>query len=247
MIKKATGIRNTFFLCLKINGLLCCLFLLYSCQQQVNDSFTKNAENAKKARVIKSKACIDSLKYFIQDGDVITRTGIDFTSQSLKQFCRKDNTYSHCGIVLKERDSFFVYHAIGGEINPKETLQREWLPRFCDGESNEGIGIFRFNLDSLELTREKKFMKEKYSAGILFDMEFDLHTDEKMYCSEFVAKTLMFAYQNKIRFDTTFIQQQPYFTVDNIFLNKNCKEIHRFKFVAYKSESLIFENQKKNI
>ena len=232
MIKKATGIRNNILLFSKIRGLLSCLFLFYSCQQQVNASFIKNAENVTKTRILKSEACIDSLKYFIQDGDVITRTGTDFTSQALRQFCRKDDTYSHCGIVSKESDSFFVYHAIGGEINPKETLQREWLPRFCDGESNEGIGIFRFKMDSIKLMREKKFIQEKYSEGIRFDMEFDLRTDEKMYCSEFVAKTLMYAYQNKIRFDSTFIQQKPYFTVDNIFLNKLCREIHRFKYVA---------------
>lgn len=232
MIKKATGIHNSILFFIKKSRLYCCLFLLYSCQQHLNASLLNNAENAAHARIIQSRSCIDSLKFFIHDGDVITRTGIDFTSQALRQFCRKDDTYSHCGIVLREHDSFFVYHAIGGEINPKQTLQREWLPAFCDGASNDGIGIFRFNMDSIKLTREKKFIQEKYSEGTLFDMRFDLRTDEKMYCSEFVAKTLMYAYQHTINFDTTFIQQQPYFTVDNIFLNKNCQEIHRFKFVA---------------
>lgn len=230
MIKRVTGIHNFILFPLKKAMQFCCLLFLFSCQQKVNASLIDNAGNADNARIIQSLACIDSLQHLVQDGDVITRTGIDFTSQALKQFCQKDDTYSHCGIVLKENDSFFVYHAIGGEINPKQTLQREWLPWFCDGASNEGVGIFRFKLDSMKLYREKKFITEKYAAGILFDMAFDLKSDDKMYCTEFVAKTLMYAYQNNHLFDTTKVQHLSYFAVDNIFLNKNCSEIHRFKY-----------------
>ncbi len=230
MIRKVTGIHNFILFYLKKAWQFCCLLFLFSCQQKVNTLLIENSNHHEKYRIIKSLACIDSAKQFIRDGDVVTRTGIDFTSQALKQFCQKDDTYSHCGIVLKENDSFFVYHAIGGETNPKQTLQREWLPRFCDGASNEGVGIFRFNLDAAKLKREKKFVAEKYVAGTLFDMRFDLNTDDKMYCSEFVAKALMYAYQNKNMFDTTHIQQRAYFTVDNIFMNKNCREVHRFKY-----------------
>ncbi|MEO8116599.1 MAG: hypothetical protein ABI653_03050 [Bacteroidota bacterium] len=230
MIKRVTGIRNFFLLNFKKAGQFCCLLFLFSCQQKVNASLIDNTGNSDNSRIMRSIVCIDSMEQLVQDGDVITRTGIDFTSQALKQFCKKDDTYSHCGIVQKENDSFFVYHAIGGEINPKQTLQREWLPWFCDGASNEGIGIFRFSLDTSAFIREKKFINEKYASGILFDMAFDLKSDDKMYCSEFVAKTLMYAYQNNHLFDTTHIQQLDYFAVDNIFLNKNCREIHRFKY-----------------
>ncbi|MEO7209533.1 MAG: YiiX/YebB-like N1pC/P60 family cysteine hydrolase [Chitinophagaceae bacterium] len=230
MIKSVTGIHNFIVLYFKKAGQFCCLLFLFSCQHSVNTSMIDKAVNGEKERVIRSLICIDSALHLIKDGDVITRTGMDYTSQALKQFCKKDDTYSHCGIILKENDSFFVYHAIGGEINPKQTLQREWLPWFCDGTSNEGIGIFRFNLNSVKLKREKKFIAEKYAAGILFDMDFNLKSDDKMYCSEFVAKTLMYAYQNNHLFDTTHIQQLDYFAVDNIYLNKNCREIHRFKY-----------------
>lgn len=230
MIKRVTGIPEFILFYFKKAGQFCCLLFLFSCQQKVNASYIVLPGNTDNTRIKKSLACIDSLQHIVADGDVITRTGIDFTSQALKQFCKQDDTYSHCGIILKENDSFFVYHAIGGELNPKQTLQREWLPWFCDGASNEGIGIFRFNMDSITLEKEKKFIAEKFATGILFDMNFDLKSDDKMYCSEFVAKTLMHAFQNNQLFDTTHIQGLDYFAVDNIFLNKNCREIHRFKY-----------------
>jgi len=230
MTKRVKGIPDTTGLLCMTSILFACLFIMVSCKQKAKSSSMDELANTDLLRITKSHLCIDTIQQLIQSGDLIMRTGIDFTSQALKQFCQTDPTYSHCGIVLKENDSFFVYHAIGGETNPNQTLQREWLPVFCDGNSCNAVGIFRFIMDSTTLSREKEFIKKKYADHLLFDMSFDLKTDNKMYCSEFVAKTLIYAFQNNQLLDTTFVQQYAYFAPDNIFKNKNCTEIHRFNY-----------------
>lgn len=204
--------------------------ILISCQGNKKPKEIITADFLLRQAIQKSLACVDSAITILQDGDIILRTGNDVTSQVLKQFNRQDDSYSHCGIVFKEADSFFVYHAIGGETNPQQTLQREWLPRFCDGAANRGFGIYRFSLDSTSLQREKQYVKEKFTAGTLFDLQFNLQTDDSLYCSEFVVKALQYACQKHQLFDTTFAAGKAYFAVDNIFLNTGGHMIHRYTF-----------------
>lgn len=76
------------------------------------------------ARALKA---IDSTSKIIKTGDLIVRTGNDFTSESLRSLNQKDQTYSHCGIASIENDSLFVYHAIGGEFVLIKKLEKTHL------------------------------------------------------------------------------------------------------------------------
>jgi hypothetical protein len=60
---------------------------------------------------------------------------------------------------------------------------------FADPFSNRGIGIFRFDLaDSLQ-KKLVAVVQSSYNKGLMFDMKFDLATDDRMYCAEFVYKS----------------------------------------------------------
>ena len=85
-------------------------------------------------------------KKIIKQGDLIVRTGKDFTSEMMRLLSAKDKTYSHCGIASIEHDSLFVYHAIGGEWNPDQKLRRDPFEIFCNPYENRGFGIFRYKL-----------------------------------------------------------------------------------------------------
>src|SRR5690606_8118673 len=86
---------------------------------------------------------IHALKKLTQSGDLITRTGNDFTSQSLKSLNRRNKTFSHCGIIKIENDSVFVYHTLGGEWNPDQKLRKDPFEIFADPVSNNLLGLFR--------------------------------------------------------------------------------------------------------
>ena len=68
-----------------------------------------------------------AIRSILKSGDLITRTGNDFTSETFRKMNQHDQTYSHCGIVSIEGDSAFVYHSLGGEWNPDQKIRRDLL------------------------------------------------------------------------------------------------------------------------
>lgn len=169
-------------------------------------------------------------KPLIRNGDIITRTGNDFTSESLRQFSQTDKTYSHCGIASIEHDSIFVYHALGGEFNPDQKLLRETLEQFCNPGGNRGFGIFQFKMTNENFARLDSVVNSWYNKGLMFDMDFKLETDDRLYCAEFVCKAITKATIGMISFKPSTIKEFNYYAVDNIILNQHCVEKKRYRF-----------------
>ncbi|MES2431233.1 MAG: YiiX/YebB-like N1pC/P60 family cysteine hydrolase [Bacteroidota bacterium] len=173
---------------------------------------------------------VDSVKKIIRNGDLITRTGNDFTSESLRQLNQKNKTYSHCGIASIENDSVFVYHALGGEFNPDQKIRRDPLNIFSEPYSNRGIGIFRYRLTPTDTNSILSAMKTLYAKGIMFDIKFDLTSDDRMYCAEFVYKTYKTGTADKLQFTTSHIKDFTFIGVDDLFLQPMCIPIKRILY-----------------
>jgi Permuted papain-like amidase enzyme, YaeF/YiiX, C92 family len=173
---------------------------------------------------------IDSVKSLIKSGDVIFRNGMDEVSKAARSMNRKDTSFSHCGLVFIENDSVFVYHAIGGIYNPSQRLRRDPIDSFCTPVENNAFGIYRYNLKKQQEEQLKLVVNNYYRAGLKFDLFFNFQSDDVMYCSEFVFKSLNKsvngAFTKYVRMDTI-----PYgVTTDDIFLNENCRLIKRQDF-----------------
>ena len=175
-------------------------------------------------------ASIERVKPVIHQGDMIVRTGNDFTSESLRQLSLTDKTYSHCGIASIENDTLFVYHSLGGEWNRDEKLRRDPLELFCNPQENRGFGIFGFKFTVAQINKLDSIVKAWYKTGLMFDMKFDLATNDRMYCAEFVSKAISMATDKQIIFSTTKINKFEFVAVDNLFLNKYCEEKKRIRF-----------------
>jgi hypothetical protein len=165
---------------------------------------------------------IDSVKPLIQNGDVIFRNGNDLVSQAARSMNRKDTSFSHCGLVFIENDSVFVYHALGGIYNPNQRLRRDPIDSFCTPVENNAFGIYRYSLKKEQEVKLATIVNNYYRAGLKFDLFFNYQSDDVMYCSEFVFKSLNKsvdgALTKYIRLDTI-----PFgVTTDDIFLNENC-------------------------
>ena len=122
----------------------CLIFFLLACNQ--NNSYktyipSKEDSLLQNAIIKRAYVQIEKAKKTIQTGDLITRTGNDFTSESLRNLNQRNQAYSHCGIASIEHDSIFVYHALGGDFNPDQLLKREAIEYFADPYSNKGIGM----------------------------------------------------------------------------------------------------------
>ena len=179
------------------------------------------------------EAALAKMKKMIRTGDVITRTGNDFTSQSLRSLNRRDKTFSHCGIASIEHDSLFIYHALGGEWNPDQTLLRESFEGFTEPADNRAAGIFRFKMPAEMNKKLIATVQGFYHGKVKFDMAFDLKTDDKLYCAEFVYKSFLRASDSTIRFNHSFIRDFEFIGVDDITMHPLCEKIALFNYGLY--------------
>lgn len=207
-----------------------CLFLLLiSCY---NTGKPKEEKTVDPAYMQNSFIKINAAKSLLQNGDMIFRNGIDEVSQAARSMNRKDTSYSHCGLVMIEYDTVFVYHALGGIYNPDQKLLREPVDSFCNPKDNNAFGVYRFPLDQQQLSILKDTVYSWYGQGLKFDMFFNFLSDDKLYCSEFVFKSLNHSMNRKmdgyVRLDTL-----PFgVTTDDLYLHPDSKLIIREKFFS---------------
>ena len=202
------------------------LFLLVACREPAAKTTAPDPE-----KTAANYRLISSLKPQIQNGDMIFRNGMDAVSRAARSFNRKDTSFSHCGILMIEHDSVFVYHALGGAYNPSQQLMRQPLDSFCNPAENNAIGVYRFPLSAAENEKLQETVRAYYRAGLRFDLFFNFQTDDKMYCSEFVFKSLNRAVNNSlssyVRMDTI-----PFgVTTDDLFLHPKSRLISRQNFI----------------
>jgi hypothetical protein len=218
-------VKNTNLL--NITGQLCsCLFfLLAGCSNVNNNKLTVAKKDALKElqKIERAFIKINAAKQVVATGDLIVRTGNDFTSESLRSLNQRDKTYSHCGIASIENGSLFVYHALGGEFNPDEKIRKDKFEIFAEPYSNRGIGIYRYPLLQGEIKKLMLTVKTLHEMGIMFDMKFDLQSNDRMYCAEFVYKAYVMGTAGKLQFNTSHINQFAFIGIDDLFMQPLCK------------------------
>ncbi len=193
-------------------------------QQSKEDSFIQ------KQKILNAYATIDAVKSIIESGDMITRTGADFTSESLRSLNQRDQTYSHCGIASIENDTIFVYHALGGDFNPDQKVLRQPIEIFAQPGDNRGFGIFRFQLSSGQTDSVLSIARGLYRAGTMFDLQFNLATDNRMYCAEYIYKSYFWGTAKKLVFPTSHIKDFTFIGVDDLFLHPLCQSLKRIVY-----------------
>jgi hypothetical protein len=120
-----------------------------------------------------------ALAFEFQEGDILFE-GLE-TSQSLALVLATGSEYTHCGVVYKGQDGFYVYEAVAvTSLTPlKEFINRSKIP----------VIVTRLK-DRTALTPEVLAqMKEKGREiqGKPYDFQF-LWSDDHIYCSELVYK-----------------------------------------------------------
>lgn len=168
---------------------------------------------------------IDSSIRFLKDGDLVLRTGADAISVMLRQMNQKDKTYSHCGIVFFENGYPFVYHSIGGEDNPDERLRRDSASFFFSPVSNERLGIARLPLNKSQVAKLSRIVQRHYLARIPFDMDFDMATDDRFYCAEFVCKSIQECIGDSTYFGRSKALDRSYVGIDDLTDRRHAKLI----------------------
>lgn len=177
-----------------------------------------------------NRHAVDSAIGLLQTGDLVMRNGIDVTSELLRQMNQTNKTYSHCGLVVVENGYPFVYHSIGGEDNPDAKLRRDSASFFFSPYNNFRFGIARYDISNSVKDQMKNIVWDYYKKGVCFDMDFDLKTDDKLYCAEFVYKTMKRATGNDTFITPTKILNYTFVGIDDLFINPHARLIWQVKF-----------------
>jgi hypothetical protein len=190
----------------------------------------------------------------IREGDLVLRCGNDFISESLSDFSQNEKLYSHSGIAMMEDGAMYVYSNMAGDINPDEIMRRDIVDSFITPVQNIAVGIYRYDITNAELENLKNIIHSHYENKLQFDMNFDLASDDKMYCAEMIAKSVGQATENRIVFSKSLItpglkekylkklldkkvipsakvaDQREYLALDNLYLNPHCREVLKVVF-----------------
>ena len=204
-------------------ALVAMLTTLWGCRQN------PPTNNGVSARVWNNRM-VDSAVHLLRSGNIVLRMGRGADSYLLSQMNRRDKTYSHCGIVLVEDGYPFVYHSIGGEDNPDERLRRDSAAFFFSPDHNSAIAIVDYHEDGATLKRLTDVVEAYYRARPKFDLQFDLKTDDKLYCAEFVYRALNRAEGDTAYIKTTTLMGCTFVGIDALFDNGHGDIVWRTKF-----------------
>ncbi len=212
---------------------------------------TTNKADEVKSIVTDPYSMINEGQGLLKEGDLVVRLNADPASVLIKNFNRQDKSFSHAGIVLFDDHHPFVYHIVHSEetLNMKSDLKKESLIDFSDPKKNYAYGIFRYHLSEDELGRMKKVIKEWYAKGLSFDLQFDMRTDNKMYCAEMIKKALSKATYERVKIETTkpTTEEVQLFcnymktsltntndleivSIDNLYNSTSCSAIKKYSF-----------------
>ena len=197
---------------------------------------------------------INTVKDSIREGDLVLRCGNDFASASLSDFSQQEKLYSHSGIAMVDNGVMYIYNNMAGDLNPDEMMRRDIIDSFLTPANNVAAGVYRYDLSSEELNNLKTIVGDHYKNKLQFDMNFDLSTDNKMYCAEMIAKSVEQATRKRIVFSKSIItaalkekylkkllekkiipsakvaDQREYLALDNLYFNPHCREVAKIVF-----------------
>jgi hypothetical protein len=122
-------------------------------------------------------------------GDLVFRRGKSFASQAVL-LTDQNSGYSHVGILFISNGKSFVIHAVPDESDDgSDVIKCEKLESFLSFEKASRAGIYRIpGLSEEILDKVVGWGRKAFDAKLGFDDEYNLSTDDKLYCTELIWK-----------------------------------------------------------
>jgi uncharacterized protein YycO len=171
----------------------------------------------------------------IKDGDLIFQTSHSGQSKAI-QLATKSK-YSHCGLIYRDDNAFFVFEA----VQPvKRTPLDKWIAR---GQNGKYVIKRLKNADQVLTSAALQKMKQVCDnfKGKNYDLTFEW-SDDKIYCSELIWKV----YQRATGIEIGKLEKLSDFDLTNEVVKKKMKERYGDKIPKDEiviSPAAIFESE----
>ena len=129
----------------------------------------------------------------------------------------------------------------------------EWWPSLPFQEwreTYEALHMWTQVVGKVKLDKNRQ-VNHWYDERVRFDSSFNMRTDDRMYCSEMIRKSLTAAtagrialattrptpqeakfYSAYLHLDSAYLSRLEITTIDNLYLNPHCRLLKRFDFNA---------------
>lgn len=149
---------------------------------------------------------------------LIVRLGDGYFSNIFRRVSSEEKRFSHSGIIHRVGERYKVYHIEANELTGKGIVRDELLESFIN--HSKEWAIYTINApDSIkvEIVRQASIF---YESKIPFDLDFELTSDDKLYCSELVAKSINNAYGEELITPGRHIAGRLFFGLDDIYMHR---------------------------
>ncbi len=222
------------------------VFLFSACKNQEEKAAEATLETNRDKEI---QTNLQRLKATAQDGDLLVRLNDDFVSEQLRFFNEKDKSFSHSGIIITKNGVKTVCSILPSNSATNPVVYAP-IDSFLNPATNTSCGLFRYELSSNEKTAFIDSVNSFATKKIYFDSTINLKTDDSLYCSEMIYKTLKQVTNNRIDFKTNTVPKKMQPTlylfyrgrlsrkdiaerqvifIDNLYRIPQCKELMRFR------------------
>lgn len=183
--------------------------------------YGQNATTLKKQEVLNYKTHKLLKVSELKNGDIVFRRAYGVESNIAVNFSDGEKKYSHAGIVFREGDNVSVIHSLDDRKLHYNGVVKESLANFLEGINT--WAVYRYELSiTLRDNIAKKALNFK-NVNIKFDNQFDLSTDDKMYCSEFIMKIVNLSTGMETIKAKKILMGRKFVTISNLYENKVSK------------------------
>ena len=203
-------------------GILIGIFTIYFIIEKQTTHYIQIAKETKNIYQYSKKATsrYPNIK-LLKSGDIILRRGYGIDSIVAANFSNKEKRYSHAGIIYKDKNNIYVIHSEDNKRKGFNGVVQEKLQNYLKGIKI--WAVYRYN--DINSTKLISYILKEEQSNILFDMDFDLKTNKKMYCSEFIYKSFNKVSQKKLIIASKLFLSKRYVVITDLYLNKNAKLI----------------------
>ncbi|MCF8298375.1 MAG: hypothetical protein K9J13_12585 [Saprospiraceae bacterium] len=133
------------------------------------------------------KIDVTCLTNTLENGDLVFRKGRSIESFAV-YLADKEKEFSHVGMVYVSNDKFLVIHAVPTDNHKQESVKMESLKTFLSPKNASAFAIVRPKIKSYKKQIVAQEAYKFYQNKICFDNDYDLETNDKLYCTELIIK-----------------------------------------------------------
>ena len=154
-------------------------------------SCTSETPEIKKQRISHQNEIVKQVKEKGRNGDVVLKNGYGFVSRSIVKLMNEEIPISHCGLLIKDSldDNFYIIHAVAKQVSDRDGVQKISLEKFINDVRPEDFYLIRHKTNSQSTIVNEAICL--LNSEIPFDHNYDLKTDDEIYCSEFIYKIFL--------------------------------------------------------